>query len=330
MIVDAHNDLLLELVLRRDEPRPFERYWLDQLVEGGVGLQVCPIYAADAPSADAALRRALLAAAAFHRALAEAADSVVPVLARPDLELVGGRLGLLLALEGSELLGDDPAVADAFWHLGVRMVGLTWNRRNAFADGLGEADDAGLSDLGAELVQRLVGLGAMLDLAHASPRTFDDVLAAAPTATALVSHAGCRAVTNTPRNLDDRRLEALAERHGVLGIMALPVVVDPEQPTLDRLVDHVDHAVAVMGPDHVGLGADFVRQVFRAKGVRHVPGGLMPAGMPADAAVEELDGPRGYPALVATLRRRGYEGDVLDGILGGNMLRLLRRGLPAA
>ena len=97
-------------------------------------------------------------------------------------------------MEGAEPLGYDPGLIELFWLLGVRMFALTWNRRNPFADGLGEANDGGLSDLGVELVDRLARLGMILDLAHASQRTFFGVLERAPDAPVIVSHACCRAV----------------------------------------------------------------------------------------------------------------------------------------
>ena len=326
MIADAHNDLLLELVHRRLEERPFERYWRPQLDAGGVGLQVCPIYAADETTDEAAVRFGLQQAAAYHRLLGE--NDVVPVVAAADLDRLEGALGMLLALEGVEALGGDAELMHAYWSLGVRMVSLTWNRRNAYADGLGVDDDRGLTAKGEELVDLLAGLGVVLDLVHASKRTFDGVLARAPTATVLVSHACCRAVCDTPRNLSDEQLRAIADRDGVVGMMALPITVDPERPTIERLVDHVDHAVAVMGVEHVALGGDFIRQIARARGVTEIPDAFMPAGMGADAAVEELEGPADYPRLVAALERRGYTGADLDAILSGNLLRVLRRGLP--
>ncbi len=329
VIVDAHNDLLAELVVRRAEERPFERYWRPELDAGGVGLQVCAIYTADETSDDDALRAGLQLAAAYHRLLAEEGNRVAPVLGVGDLDRLGRSRGMLLALEGAEALGGDPALAHVYWALGVRMLSLTWNKRNAFADGLGVEDDRGLTSLGEELVDILAGLGVMLDLVHASPRTFAGVLDRAPDACVLVSHACCRAVCDTPRNLSDDQLRAIAERGGVIGMMALPITVDPERPTIDRLVDHVDHAVAVIGIDHVGIGGDFIRQIAHATGMTEIPGGLMPAGMAADAALEGLAGPADYPNLVAALERRGYEGDRLDAILAGNLLRVFRSGLPA-
>ncbi len=327
MIVDAHNDLLAELVHRRDEERPFARYWRPELDAGGVGLQVCPIFTADEASEEAAHRFALAQATAYHRLLAETADAL-PVLSAGDLDRLDGRLGVMLAIEGVEALAADPQLAHAYWGLGVRMVGLTWNHRNAFADGLGVEDDRGLTALGDELVDLLADLGVMLDLSHASPRTFDDVLARAPDATVLVSHACCRALCDTPRNLTDEQLRTIAERGGVIGMMALPLTVGPDRPTIERFADHVDYAVGVAGIEHVGLGGDFIRQLARAKGLTDIRGGLFPPGMEPDAAIEGLEGPSGYPALVTELERRGYTGQRLGAILAGNWLRVFRSGLP--
>jgi membrane dipeptidase len=156
------------------------------------------------------------------------------------------------------------------------------------------------------------------------------VLERAPDATVLVSHAGCRAIVGTPRNIDDEALRALAARGGLLGIMAHPFAVDPERPTLERLVDHVEHAVDVAGIDHVGLGGDFTRQIERAVGTPPAAAAALPPGVRLDDAVEGLEGPEQYGALVEALRRRGFEGEQLQQLLSDNLLRLLRRGLPPA
>jgi membrane dipeptidase len=327
MIVDAHNDLVLELVLRRDEENPFGAHWLPKLEAGGVSIQVCPLYAADKQPGE---RRptALAQASAFDRALAENGPSVHRVRGRVDLDRVG--IGLMLSLEGVEALEGDPAAIDEWWKRGVRMVGLTWNHANEFAGGI-SSPEHGLTPAGRELVGRLAGLGAILDLAHASERTWADALAEFGGAV-VVSHAGCRAVRDHPRNLSDRQLGTLAERGGVLGIMALALVVDPDRPTVERYLDHVDHAVSVMGIEHVGLGPDFIDQVAQAE----LEAGETFEGMMADAqhagggrfALEGFTGPEHYPVLVDALRERGYEGERLAAILRGNFLRVLRGALP--
>jgi membrane dipeptidase len=116
-------------------------------------------------------------------------------------------------------------------------------------------------------------------------------------------------------------MEAIAARGGVLGVLAMPFVVDPDEPSIDRLVDHIDHAVAVMGIEHVVLGGDFFAQIARA---------AAPSADPdPEHALAGLAGPEDYPALVEVLRRRGYEGANLDAILGGNLVRFLQASLPS-
>jgi membrane dipeptidase len=330
-VVDAHNDLLLELAFRRREESPFARHWLGSLRAGGVRLQLCPVYVGLEHLPEGALRQALEQVGAAHRAVEENGDAVTLVRTRDDLEalLAGEGMGLMLSMEGAEPFGYDPAMADVFWDLGVRVFGLTWNRRNPFADGVAEGA-GGLSRLGEELVRRLFEHGAVLDLAHASPQTFADVLALAPEDGAvMVSHAGCRAIHDTPRNLDDDQLRALAAAGGVLGVMAHPLTTDPAKPTIDRVVDHVVHAAEVMGIEHVGLGADFIRQVTRSGAVATPPDALLPDGMAIDAAIEGLEGPGDYPELLGALRRRGLSEADVAAVAGGSFVRLLKAGLPA-
>ena len=179
MIADAHNDLLLELAHREHrlgEKNVFAQTWLPLLEAGGVGLQVCPIFVELERQPEGTLRDALGQAASFHRAVRENADRVVAVRTRSDLDLVesGERIGLMLALEGVEPFGYELWGADVFWELGLRMAGLTWNRRNPYADGA--ADEGGLSRLGRSLLPVLAEREIVLDLAHASPKLFDECL----------------------------------------------------------------------------------------------------------------------------------------------------------
>jgi membrane dipeptidase len=338
MIVDAHTDVLLELVVHETEKPSFElvlrcgekgvfaRYWLQRLVAGDVGIQICPLYGEGARRSDAR-ERTLAQAAEFRRVVERNAEHVCHVRTRRELD--DPRLRLVLSMEGVEPLDGDPRAFDEWHERGVRTASLTWNHANEFAGGI-QTPGQGLTDRGRALVRRFRELGVVLDLAHASEQTWRDVLE--EELPFSVTHAGCRAVCDHPRNLADWQLEKLAERGGVLGMMAIPFVVDPDAPTLSRWLDHFDHAVALMGIEHVGLGADFVDQV-------------KPDEQPVDAnaerqselaqvtksrlALEDLRGPEDFPSLVTALRMRGYEGSRLEAMLSGNWLRILRDGLPA-
>jgi membrane dipeptidase len=321
-LADAHSDLLMELVHARAEERPFAARWLGPLTAGGVQLQVCALFTDEPDLPERALRTALLGVRELDRAVAET-DGVVAVRSAGDLDaaLEPGRLGLVLALEGAEPLGYDPGLIDVFCTLGVRMASLTWNRRNAFADGCGEPPAGGLSALGRALVDRMASLPIAFDLAHASRGTFREVLDRIGDRPVLVSHALCRTLCDTPRNVDDDQLRALAERDGVLGVMALPFVLGGDEVSVDRLVDHVDHAVATVGVRHVALGGDFARQLERS--------GAFGAGALALATeIPGLAGPEDYPRLLDALAARGYSDDDLRALTCDNLVRVLRRALP--
>jgi membrane dipeptidase len=338
VIVDAHNDVLLELligggeeqspelILRQGEDRLFERYWLPRLEAGGVGVQICPLYGACAPG-DGWRGRALAQEAELRRAVEANAERVCLVRTRGELE--DPRLRLVLSMEGVEPLEGDPGAFEEWYERGVRSAGLTWNHANEFAGGI-DTPTQGLTERGRTLVRRFAELGVVLDLAHASAQTWRDVLA--EEVPFSVTHAGCRAVCDHRRNLADWQLQALAECGGVLGMMAIPFVVDREAPTLCRWLDHFDHAVAVMGITYVGLGADFIDQATptdHGHGLDDAPNAETVARRKARLALEGFAGPEDYPALVSALRERGYDGERLDAILSANWLRVLRAALPA-
>lgn len=328
LIVDAHSDLLLELAFaehERGEAHPFRDRWLDPLRRGGVALQACAIYVGPAHLPEGGLLEALRLARAFDRAVDDHPEQVVAIRTAADLDRLGaGRTGLLLTLESCDALGDEPWLIETFAQLGVRMASLTWNRPNVYAGGCDVAD--GLTEAGARLVERMAELGILVDLAHASEQTFWDVLARTGPGATLVSHAACRALHDHPRNLTDAQLVALAERGGVLGMMAHPLVIDPRGGDLALFLDHVDHAVETAGIEHVGLGGDFLRQIARAIGSTSSPDGTMAP----DAAIDGLEGPEDYPALAVALADRGYDAEQVAALLGGNLLRLLRAALPTS
>jgi len=320
-LADAHSDLLMELVYFRAEDKPFASRWLPKLEAGGVQLQVCALFSDDPDLPELALRKALLGVAEFDRAVAEN-PSVIAVRSAADLDaaLAPGRRGLMLSIEGMEPLGYDPGLIDVFCSLGVRMASLTWNRRNPFADGVAEAPAGGLSQIGRSLVDRMAGLPIAFDLAHANEGTFYEVLERTLDRPVLVSHALCRALVDIPRNLTDDQGRAIAERDGVVGLMALPFVVHESESTIARLIDHVDHLAQTVGVRHICLGGDFARQLERS-------GAFGAAAVAAATEIEGLAGPEDYPRLVEALSDRGYSDDDVGAIGSENLLRVLRRTL---
>lgn len=114
-------------------------------------------------------------------------------------------------------------------------------------------------------------------------------------------------------------------------MMALSFVVDPDAPTLSRWLDHFDHAVGVMGIEHVGLGADFVDQVApieQGLSLDEVPQSELAQVAKRRFALDGFTEPENFPSLVTALRGRGYDGQRLEAIMSGNWIRVLRDALP--
>jgi membrane dipeptidase len=330
-VADAHSDILLELAYRTGEPEAFARHWLPQLSAGNVRLQVCALTAQYEQLPGGASRQVLEQILACRRVLDEVPDVRLIV---SDEELVAFRdsseigRGFVLALQCPEALGYWIEGADLYWRLGVRVFALGWIRRNPFSDAVTESPPGGLSRLGSALLQKLSDLGAILDLAHTNDASFAQALDEFE-GHVLVSHGGCRAVNPTQRNLSDAQLRALAEREGVFGVMALPSAIDPNRPEIERVVDHIDHAVKIIGLKRVVLGADFMRQIANAGAIRRPPDSLRPVGMSLDFSIDELAGPEHYPNLAIALKDRGYTERDIRAIFSDNLMMFLARALPS-
>lgn len=330
MLADAHTDLLFELAHREHvlgETDVFAQTWLPLFEAGGVGLQVCPIFVELLHQPEATLRQALGQVASFLAALRESPERLTAVRSRGDLDAVerGERIGLLLAFEGVEPFGYETWPVEVFWELGLRMAGLTWNRRNPFADGAAEA--GGLSRLGRSLLARMGERGLILDLAHASEQLFRECVEAY-TGRLLVTHAGCRALNDHPRNLSDEQLRELAGRDGLFGLMLHPLAIGAEERTIARAIDHLEHAAELIGPERLCLAGDWSGRLDLVV-AGPMPDGLMPPGLEEGSSLAGLAGHEDYPNLVSALRERGWRDEQLDGVLSGNLVRFLREALPA-
>jgi membrane dipeptidase len=263
-MADCHNDLLMAVrhLRERGHADPFGDFWLGQLREGGVVLQVLPVCTEEQFAGEAALRRCLLMIEdAYHLADAHRADvSVVHTGAELTDTIKQGRIALVLAIEGAEPVGHDLAILDALFRAGVRMSSMTWNRRTLMADGVGEHDTGGrLTGLGVEAVLEMERLGMVLDVSHLSEAGFWHVVDVADKPF-VASHSSCRALQDHPRNLTDGQIRAVAASGGFVALNAFGPFLSPE-PDVLSYVDHIVHAVQLVGADHVGLGPDFIDDV---------------------------------------------------------------------
>jgi membrane dipeptidase len=262
-------------------------------------------------------------------------DVFLKVVSARDLTLAKstGRMGLILGAEDSSMLDGDLKRLATFYDLGLRICQPTYNRQNLMGDGCLEPSDGGLSTLGREFVAEMNRLHMVLDLSHAGPRTMSEGIAAS-TAPVAISHTGCRALVDLPRNTYDKELKALADRGGVAGIYFMPFLKVSGQPHAEDVIRHLEHAVNVCGEDHVGLGTDGVisgielNEAF-AKSMRkfvedRVKAGISAPGESPDVfnLIPEYNEPRRFKTLADDLAHRGWPSGRIEKILGSNFARL--------
>lgn len=317
IVIDGHCDTLLQVGegLHRYPQRPARSFWEEsssghidfpRLVKGGVTCQVMALYIEPQYKPAISARRALELLDAAYRLFEENPGFVLATRSKDIVEAKRNRkVSALLSIEGGEAVEGSLSVLRSFYRLGVRAMGLTWNQRNDIADGVGEKSGSSLTEFGISLVKEMERLGMLVDVSHLSEASFWalDKVAERPY---IASHSNARALCSHPRNLDDRQIEALAAKGGVIGVVFAPGFVsdDPDRVSLQTLVDHIDHIVKVAGIDHVGLGSDF-------------DGFAVREGAPVVMKdVSEL------PLLTQELVRRGYSEEDIEKILGKNWLRV--------
>ena len=267
--------------------------------------------------------------------LAKHPDLLSKVLNGRDLAAAkaAGRMGIVYGFQDTSLLDGQLERLRVFHGLGVRIIQPCYNRRNLMGDGCLEPANGGLSTLGHELIAELNKLRILVDFSHAGARTQAEGIVASKSPMAI-THTGCRALVDVPRNTHDSELKAVADRGGVVGIYFMPFLRASGQPHAEDLIRHLEHAVNVCGEDHVGLGTDgglsgikldekyaaFQRKFYedRAKA------GIAAPGEAADVfnLVPEYNDARRFFTLANDLTDRGWSAKRVEKLLGANFARL--------
>ncbi|MFE2865817.1 dipeptidase [Embleya sp. NPDC059259] len=327
IVGDAHNDLLV-LVARR--PREvwasyFRERWYPQLRDGGIDIQVLPVFIDDEFRPEGALRETLRMIEAAHR-LAEGNADVVALCRTGDevsAAVASGRIALVPALEGCPQVDDDIELFQTLHRLGVRMASFTHYGRTMLADGSAENATGGrLTRAGVEAVGLLEELGLLIDVSHVGRASVEHILELA-TKPVIATHSCADAVYPHHRNLTDEQVRGIAATGGIVCVNFFAGFLTDAKPTIEHLVEHIAHVIAIAGEDHVGLGSDFVAELFDEK-IPTCDRPLMIEGVDAETLVPGLEGPAGMPLVTEALVRHGMPEPVVAKIVGGNLFRVLR------
>ena len=360
LLIDGHNDLPWRIRTRvgaaleqldLTQPQPELQTDIPRLHQGGVGAQFWVVYAPPESAREGTARKiALEQFDLIHRMVKRYAD--VFELARTADDVVRihdrGKIAALIGVEGGHMIENSLDTLTEFYERGARYLGLTQTESIDWADSAtDEPRSGGLSPFGQRVVLKMNRLGMLVDLAHVSHDTMRAVLHVSK-APVISSHSGAYAVAAHPRNVPDDVLREIARNGGVVMVVFFSGYIHPEGArsmadyfqqeralkqqypdpeefkaawtawnqahptppgTVHTVVDHIDHIVRVAGIDHVGLGSDY-------EGAKRFP-----------AQLEDVSG---YPYITQELLNRGYSQPDIHKIMGGNLLRALRRAEQVA
>ena len=324
---------------------------IPRMREGGLNGIFFSIYIPGTITGPDAVKRALDQIDAVRQCVAKHPNDLALAVTAADVRRVRleGKIAALMGVEGGHMIANDLGVLRIYSALGVRYMTLTHFVNTDWADSSTDKPaHNGLTDFGKQVVREMNRVGMLVDISHVSDKTFYDALEVSEVPL-IASHSSCRALCNSPRNMTDDMIRALAAKGGVIQINyhvgflsqqmrdaenAHPEIekqIDNEvkrrcgdkpgceevelnavtrefmtQGKLPRvewtaIIDHIDHAVKLVGADHVGLGSDF-------------DGAVMPFGM---------DDASHLPQITDELLKKGYSEADIQKILGGNTLRVL-------
>ena len=329
IVVDTHIDTTMMLgregwdFMVRHQPTKGEdssHVDLPRAREGGLDAAFFSIYMAGTITGPEAVKRSLVLID-HVRSLAEKHPNEI-VLATTAAEVraahKAGKFAALMGMEGGHMIDDNLAVLRDYQRLGVRYLTLSHSVNTNWSDSSGDTPKHnGLTDFGKDVVRELNRLGMLVDISHVSDKTFWDAMETSK-APLVASHSSLRSISGHPRNMTDDMIRALGGKGGVIMInysrsflsdelyqAGLRNVPPAERPTVswEKIVEHIDHAVKLVGATHVGLGSDF-------------DGTTVPDGM---------DDVSMLPKITAALLEKGYSEQDVKNILGENILRLLEK-----
>jgi len=263
--------------------------------------------------------------------LAHAGDfMVVRSVADIDAAFRSGKIGLVFGLEAATPIENEIDRLDVLYGLGIRQIGIAYSDANALGSGLSEATDGGLTAFGRRAVTRMNQLGLAIDVSHSSDRTALDVCEHSATPV-FITHAGARAVWDTPRMKPDDVLRAVAQTGGVIGMSAAPhTTLSANHPrhSIESVMDHFRYCVDLVGIDHVAFGPDtlYGDHVQLHKIFAHLLSLAAARGPSFDPVgyVDGLENPtENFGNICGWLVQQGFDDDEIRAVIGGNVYRVL-------
>lgn len=297
-IADTHCDTLYSMLFEAwSEGFMASR---EKLQEGKVNLQTFALFAGARQFKDTPYENA--------RRMIEASKTLnIPFITGALPENPPETLYGVYSIEGGEVLeGKTERLHELDDELRLRMIALTWNYENQIGTPAKIDNTTGLKKFGFELLKEMDARGIYADVSHLNERGFWDVyekMSLPP----IASHSNCKALCGSYRNLNDDQIEAIIEKGGYIGINFYPHFLKDggEDTTVEDVIRHIDHIAEKGGVRVIGLGSDF-------DGIE-----VQPRGMETAACMY---------TIADSLKKHGYSDENVEGIMGMNLWRLLKKG----
>lgn len=316
---DAHSDIWADVTTRRimGETNVFHNHHFENIKRGGVEGSVLVIWVDTYGTKDIDQKTHEI----FRCVKDEIEESCDFRIVKNYDEMLRAReegiFYIFIGVEGMAYASGDPTLSriDEYYDFGARHGMLTWNEENGFGHSAASGSTEGLSELGRRAVLRMIEKNMIVDTSHLNEAGFWDIARIMDGRPFIASHSNCRKFSQHPRNLTDDQLRAIRDANGCVGLNTWNEFVDAnrERANVQRLADHCEHMIDVMGIDHVGCGFDFCDYISNSAGSDF-----------SDGAITGLEDPSKIPAFFDILRKRGMREDELTKIAYGNFHRIIK------
>jgi membrane dipeptidase len=242
-----------------------------------------------------------------------------------------GKIAFVVSIEGAAMIENEVDRIDVLYGMGMRSLGICYSEGNSLGAGLKEPRHYGLTAFGRRAVERMNRLGIAIDVSHANDQTSLDTIEASAQPV-FITHAGARALWDTPRLKPDDIIRACAEKGGVIGIEAAPhttITRNNLTHSIESYMEHFEYCVDLVGIDHVAFGPDalFGDHVGLHNALREALSLGASKGNQPYPTVEYVDGienpAEAFPNIVRWLVTHGYSDEDIAKVMGGNIMRVL-------
>ena len=252
---------------------------------------------------------------------------LVDTVADIEVAKAAGKLAIVFDIEGGNAVAEHPGLVEVFYRLGVRWMLFAYNKNNSLGGGCMD-EDTGLTAYGRKIIDEMERVGMVLCCTHVGHRTAREAMEYAKNAV-IFSHSNPATVYPHVRNISDELMLACAEKGGVVNVNGVGIFLGqdasggPDNST-ETVLRHIEYAVRLIGPQHVGLGLDYVFDISELEEyVRKNP-----EKFPRDArqarTYTQVE-PERFPVIAQALLERGHSEQAVQGIMGHNNLRIARQ-----